>query len=168
MNAQNLNVEQPKPIESKNAAVWDMVIEDVASQVSKLKEELDGIECAESGQAQTGKLETARRQIEILNQTINDMRQRDNIGLSRYGCRLRPHNGRDALIDAYQESLDLAVYLKQQIMERQDAFARMKETAIKEAKAVACAEVEKEAKRLHEHIEVCLASASQLYRKIAK
>lgn len=47
-----------------------------------------------------------------------DMRARDSVGLARYGTRLQPHNGRDALVDAYQEVLDAAVYLRQAIFER--------------------------------------------------
>lgn len=47
-----------------------------------------------------------------------DMRQRDESGLAKYGTRLQPHNGRDALVDAYQEALDLVVYLRQAIAER--------------------------------------------------
>ena len=39
--------------------------------------------------------------------------ERDALGVSRYGQRLRVHNGRDALLDAFQEALDLWVYLKQ-------------------------------------------------------
>ena len=49
---------------------------------------------------------------------IEDMAARDRLGEKRYGVRLRPHNGRDALIDAYQEALDLCVYLRQAIFER--------------------------------------------------
>ena len=49
---------------------------------------------------------------------IEDMRARDLIGRARYGVRLQPHNGRDALLDAYEEALDLAAYLKQALMER--------------------------------------------------
>ena len=49
---------------------------------------------------------------------IKDMRQRDNFGREKYGTPLQPHNGRDALIDAYQEALDLVVYLRQAIYER--------------------------------------------------
>lgn len=47
-----------------------------------------------------------------------DMHARDTLGLARYGTRLQPHNGRDALLDAYQEALDLAAYLRQAIYER--------------------------------------------------
>jgi hypothetical protein len=49
---------------------------------------------------------------------IEDMRQRDAVGRERYGTPLQPFNGRDPLIDAYQEMLDACVYLKQAIMER--------------------------------------------------
>lgn len=47
-----------------------------------------------------------------------DMRERDATGRARYGTRLQPHNGRDAMVDAYQECLDLCVYLRQAIYER--------------------------------------------------
>lgn len=50
---------------------------------------------------------------------ITDMRERDNVGRQRYGTPLQANNGRDALIDAYQEALDLAVYLRQLIEERE-------------------------------------------------
>ncbi len=49
---------------------------------------------------------------------IKDMKARDNFGFKRYGMRLQPHNGRDVLQDAYEEALDLAVYLRQAIYER--------------------------------------------------
>jgi hypothetical protein len=49
---------------------------------------------------------------------IEDMRERDRVGRQRYGTPLQAHNGRDPLVDAYQEALDLAVYLRQAIEER--------------------------------------------------
>ncbi len=49
---------------------------------------------------------------------IADMQDRDRVGRARYGTPLQPHNGRDALVDAYQEALDLVVYLRQAIEER--------------------------------------------------
>lgn len=49
---------------------------------------------------------------------IADMCQRDQSGEKTYGTRLQPFNGRDALVDAYQEALDLAAYLRQAIYER--------------------------------------------------
>lgn len=48
-----------------------------------------------------------------------DMAQRDIEGAKKYGTRLQPFNGRDPLIDAYQEALDLVVYLRQAIYERE-------------------------------------------------
>lgn len=49
---------------------------------------------------------------------LTDMQARDAEGRRKYGTPLQPHNGRDALVDAYQEALDLAVYLRQAIYER--------------------------------------------------
>lgn len=49
---------------------------------------------------------------------IMDMADRRMLGISRYGTPLQAHNGRDALVDAYQEALDLCVYLRQAIEER--------------------------------------------------
>ena len=54
----------------------------------------------------------------VWDMVICDMADRDNVGVKKYKRRLRPHDGRDALVDAYQESLDLAVYLRKAIYER--------------------------------------------------
>lgn len=48
----------------------------------------------------------------------DDLLRREALGKAKYGTSLQPHNGRDALLDAYEEALDLAVYLKQAILER--------------------------------------------------
>lgn len=50
---------------------------------------------------------------------IEDMKSRDRFGREKYGTALQPNNGRNALQDAYEEVLDLAVYLKQKIMEEE-------------------------------------------------
>ena len=49
---------------------------------------------------------------------IKDMWQRRQEGIRRYGTVLQAGNGRDALLDAYAEALDLCVYLRQAIEER--------------------------------------------------
>jgi hypothetical protein len=49
---------------------------------------------------------------------MHDMAERDETGRHKYGTPLQPFNGRDALVDAYQEALDLVVYLRQAIFER--------------------------------------------------
>lgn len=48
---------------------------------------------------------------------IEDMRARKQFGIEKYGTTLQAHNGRKPLVDAYQEVLDLAVYLRQRIAE---------------------------------------------------
>lgn len=54
----------------------------------------------------------------VWKQVISDMWQRHQKGIETYGVPLQPFNGRDALWDAYEEALDLAVYLRQAIEER--------------------------------------------------
>ncbi len=49
---------------------------------------------------------------------IADIEARKAVGLERYGTLLQPFNGRDALMDAYAEALDLCQYLRQAIEER--------------------------------------------------
>ena len=49
---------------------------------------------------------------------IVDIAERDAIGAQKYGVRLQPHNGRDVLVDTYQELLDAVVYLRSVIYER--------------------------------------------------
>lgn len=51
---------------------------------------------------------------------IADMRARDAMGRKKYGTPLQANNGRDALRDAYEEALDLCVYLRQAIEERRE------------------------------------------------
>lgn len=48
---------------------------------------------------------------------IADIEDRRKLGITRYGTALQPHNGRNALLDAYEEVLDLACYLKQRLIE---------------------------------------------------
>lgn len=49
---------------------------------------------------------------------IEDMQERDRMGRALYGTALQANNGRDSLQDAYEEALDLAVYLRTEIENR--------------------------------------------------
>lgn len=55
---------------------------------------------------------------------IADMRERNLEGLRKYGTPPQVSNGSDALVDAYQKALDLAVCLRQEIEERRLAQTR--------------------------------------------
>lgn len=48
---------------------------------------------------------------------MRDMENRNKAGVEKYGTPLQPHNGRNSLQDAYEKALDLAVYLKNAIIE---------------------------------------------------
>jgi hypothetical protein len=49
---------------------------------------------------------------------LEDMKRRREEGIAKYGVPVRPCNGRDALVDLYQEILDACVYARQAIEER--------------------------------------------------
>lgn len=50
---------------------------------------------------------------------IADIEARKQVGIKRYGTVLQPFNGRSALLDAYQEALDLCQYLRQLLYEEE-------------------------------------------------
>ena len=51
---------------------------------------------------------------------ITDLFNRMEHGMRKYGTYLQANNGRNALQDAYEEALDLAVYLKQALEEQRN------------------------------------------------
>jgi hypothetical protein len=54
---------------------------------------------------------------DVQSAVIADIEARRELGIRRYGTALQPNNGRNALLDAYEEALDLAMYLKQRLIE---------------------------------------------------
>ena len=56
----------------------------------------------------------------VVDLVANDLRIRAEAGKKKYGTYLRTENGRSALIDAYQEALDLCMYLRQRIEEERN------------------------------------------------
>ncbi len=62
---------------------------------------------------------------------IELIRERTKLGIKKYGEPLTTHNGRDALLDALQESIDLNQYLMQALMESKDEVRRLSEEQIR-------------------------------------
>ena len=85
-----LNKAEPAPTTNKHEAVWEVVIRDIKS--AGIDPRIDAL-------------------------LVEDIRERDRAGEKKYGTRLQPLNGRDAIVDAYQEALDLVVYLRQRLLE---------------------------------------------------
>ena len=61
---------------------------------------------------------TPNNEVYVWDLVKEDMKERDEMGLKKHKTRLQPFNGRDCLVDAYQEALDMIVYLRQAIYER--------------------------------------------------
>lgn len=49
---------------------------------------------------------------------IADVEARRQLGIKKYGTALQSGNGRDMLLDAYEEALDLVIYLRGALDER--------------------------------------------------
>lgn len=58
---------------------------------------------------------------DIQSMVLKDIADRKALGESRYGTALQPFNGRDMLKDAYEEALDLAIYIRGVMYERDNA-----------------------------------------------
>jgi hypothetical protein len=56
--------------------------------------------------------------VDVTTLVKNDLEARSQAGEKKYGTRLKTNNGRNAMVDAYQEVLDLACYLRQMIEEQ--------------------------------------------------
>ena len=65
----------------------------------------------------------------VTDKVISDLKKRREGGIKKYGTELKTCNGRDALIDAYQEALDLSLYLRQAISERDNLMTYTNPTA---------------------------------------
>lgn len=88
--------DQPPPVARPELIpVWETVIQDFRSR---------------NEEALSGVLDDADKTGAY--HVLRDMRERDRVGRDRYGTPLTVNNGRDQLVDAYQEMLDGAAYLR--------------------------------------------------------
>lgn len=55
----------------------------------------------------------------VLHTVMADLQERAEVGREKYGTYLMTNNGRNPLWDAYQEALDLAMYLRQKLLEEE-------------------------------------------------
>jgi hypothetical protein len=58
--------------------------------------------------------------VSVWDLVLSDIAERRQSGVEHYGTELVTNNGRNALIDAYQEALDLVVYLRQALRDVYD------------------------------------------------
>lgn len=86
-------IDQPAPVATSRRSAWDLVIEHVQQRRPMVPFE------------------------SVVDRVVTDMRDRDAVGRQRYGVPLTSGNGRNHLIDAYQEALDLAAYMAAELDE---------------------------------------------------
>ena len=58
---------------------------------------------------------------EVLPHLEQDIKERKQLGLIKYGVELKPFNGRNTVLDMYEEALDLTFYSKCNVMEKLNA-----------------------------------------------
>jgi len=80
--------------------------------------DLAGLAARESAATRVEPMPVVNSHPHVADLVIEDINGRKAFGMKKYGTALQPHNGRDALNDAYQEALDLCKYLRQCIYER--------------------------------------------------
>lgn len=90
--------DQPPPLATNRTPAWELVIADAHRRLPR-----PFMEAAE---------------LSAVRALIADMHERDRVGRQRYGVPLTADNGRKHLVDAYQEGLDFAVYLRAELDER--------------------------------------------------
>lgn len=59
----------------------------------------------------------------IIDMVMADLVERKRVGISRYGVPLQAHNGRDMLVDLYQELMDAVIYIRGAIEERSSSVS---------------------------------------------
>ena len=96
--------DQPKPVATDRRPAWELVID-----FAQMRRNIFAV---------APKEELNLRAVKILDLLIEDMRKRDRVGRERYGVPLTAGNGRNHLVDAYQEALDQVVYLRAWLDER--------------------------------------------------
>ena len=65
-----------------------------------------------------------------LESIAEDTEARIRLGEKKYGTRLKAHNGRDAMLDLYQEILDGCNYARQLVIENKDDGSLFKQLVI--------------------------------------
>lgn len=120
--AQELN-----PTTVDGVRTWDSVVwsDERASRVSppetcvmRFGEEWECVDPVQGGfDATRDEPEPDGDGVDVAQLVHEDLEDRVEEGREQYGERLQAGNGRNALVDAYEEALDLALYLRQQLAE---------------------------------------------------
>lgn len=59
-----------------------------------------------------------KNNMDTVDQVLEDLKARKQLGIERYGKALRSDNERDMLWEAYEEAMDLCVYLRAELDRR--------------------------------------------------
>ena len=115
---------EPNPQQNTNPSSWDLVINDLTN-LNDIKPEsfYAGLIfiCAELIRVYEYDNGNAITEVEAIDTIKKLAKQRDDFGAAKYGTRLQPFNGRNAIKDCIEEALDLLVYYRTDMEERKYA-----------------------------------------------
>lgn len=66
--------------------------------------------------------------VSITDAVVQDLQDRRQMGMAKYGTELKAGNGRRPMVDLYQELLDAALYAKQVLIEQETEFIQSPDT----------------------------------------
>lgn len=101
---------QDAPCPGKEA-IWPQIIESVRMRLALADDELP---------AAATSMEGPRLSVDLYEGLVDAMEARDQLGRAKYGTPLQTHNGRDFLVDLFQEALDAFVYAHGYDLEKPD------------------------------------------------
>jgi 8-oxo-dGTP pyrophosphatase MutT (NUDIX family) len=109
----------PAPYRHALPTLWDLVRKDMTTITV-------GPETRQTKHLYSGVLSELKLLARRLGVNLDkDMADRNEMGKAKYGTPLQPFNNRKPLIDVYQELLDAAVYLRQEIWEQTPCFSAL-------------------------------------------
>ena len=98
-----VNTKQPRSIPNDRPAIWDLVVPDIKRRYA------DNLAAP------------------VVEQLIADIKERDEMGFRKHSVRLQAFNGRDVLVDLYQETMDQICYAAQMMEETFDPLGLHKD-----------------------------------------
>lgn len=98
---------------------------------------------------------------DVLPYILRDLTDRAEMGKAKYGTYLQTHNGRSALLDLYQELLDATMYIRQEIIERDDLYKWSYLAGLLDGEGCISVRASKQG-WIHRAIEVCMTDRAPL------
>ena len=105
---------------SRMISLWTEGGDPITVPVEFLRTAIDALAPREIGTLRQPQPDLRSNGTPVHTVVAREIEQRAEMGLYSYNTYLRPHNGRNALVDLYQELLDAVLYLRQHLLEQDE------------------------------------------------